>query len=149
MDRKPQLFKQNTDGDVVVDKEPVQPAESLLPVPSGQSSLSQADLMTLEDENPEEFGLIKCTKIISGTAGSTNNTENFINTNDSQEEEKKEEVSNFASDVVSEIKAAAEGQANEEKGLTVSEIFKQRLTNYSKTMKKTMAFADQMDQRHP
>ncbi len=44
--------------------------------------------MVMSDENPEEFGLIKCTKIVAGPE-STANSDNIINTNSSQGEEKK------------------------------------------------------------
>ena len=103
--------------------------------------------MALAEQNPEEFCLIKCTKITTGA--STNNTDNNCVDTNSQEDEKRQEVSNFASDVVEEIKTINEEQVTKEPAQTVAEIFKQRLTDNQRAMKKSMAFADQMDFRCP
>ena len=57
------------------------------PIHSSKSSLSKADVMALAEQNPEEFCLIKCTKITTGA--STNNTDNNCVDTNSQEEEKR------------------------------------------------------------
>lgn len=99
------------------------------------------DVLALAEEGTDDHDLIKCNKIETLPFNAATDT------TDAEEEKSEETVFHIALNRISDI--APDTTAQSEVGLSVSEVFKQRLVNYRKKIGKLLNFTDQMDLRNP